>query len=105
AVSLQADGKVVAESRTNSDGYFAIHGLHGGNYVAVAGNGATVMRVWTHDAAPPVAKQTVMIVSESNMVRGQNGYISRGGLAMLGLAGLIVSGGLVSQQHTWNSGS
>ena len=75
----------VAQTVTDERGMFAVQGLRGGLYTVNSGRAATLYRVWTADTAPPVAKQSVWLVSEGSVVRGA----SEGG------------GGLLNNPYVW----
>jgi len=71
AVSLRYQGQEVRTTRTDQQGRFLIHGLHGGVYEIVAGNGRGVFRLWSAATAPPLSARGVLIVSGNNTVRSQ----------------------------------
>ena len=92
----------VALTRTDKNGQFSVSGVQGGRYQLTAAHGGGAYRVWTADAAPPAASRNVLIVSDSQTVRGQSGT-NRGGLVVLGIAGAIVTAGVLTQNN--DSGS
>lgn len=77
-----ADARVVVRQHdrdlvgavSDRTGKFAVSGLRSGTYQLAAANGQATVRLWTANAAPPVAKSHVMIVSGSDqVVRAQFG--------------------------------
>jgi hypothetical protein len=71
-VAVWYQDRVIAETRTNADGRFAVNGLRGGMHNVVAGESLTVCRFWTPNTAPPSATAEVLIVGDPNVVRGNN---------------------------------
>jgi protocatechuate 3,4-dioxygenase beta subunit len=105
AVSVQAAGREVAATTTNDRGEFAVNNLRGGNYTITAGDSTGVYRVWTASAAPPAAKQGVLMVSGRQIARAQGvaGFGSRTGLIVLGTAAGIVTAGVVANNNDSSS--
>ena len=101
AVSVQAAGRQVAATTTNDRGQFAVNNLRGGNYTITAGNSTGVYRLWTANAAPPAAKQGLLMVSGRQIARAQGvaGFGSRTGLIVLGTAAGIVTAGVITQEN------
>jgi hypothetical protein len=69
------DGKVVAETRTEQAGRFAVSHLRGGKYVLAVTRADreqwSFYRVWTPKAAPPKANAVARLVPGEGIVRGQ----------------------------------
>ncbi len=91
---------------TDKTGRFAVSGLRSGTYQLVAANGQSTVRVWKANAAPPVAKPSVMIVSGSQeVIRAQFG----GGIGPWVLpalaAGGIITGVAVATSNNSSSPS
>jgi len=85
---------VVARTRTNPQGQFAVQGLKGGVYVVSTDGAAGVVRAWAPRTAPPSAKSGVLLVPDSQAVRaqlGNGGFINQYGGAALILGGLIAA--------------
>ena len=61
----------VAETRSDARGNFRVNGLRGGMYGVAVDGGQRVYRVWAPDTAPPCAVDKLLIVADSNIVRGQ----------------------------------
>ena len=84
------DGKPVASTQTDEQGRYAIHGLRGGVHHIAANGSQTPYRLWTADAAPPLAQGQVLNVSDSTVARGQ--ILGHGPLLAIGLIGLTAWG-------------
>ena len=99
-VGLFQNGRQVAVSKTDANGQFSFVGIRGGTYVVKAGYGVAVYRLWAPETAPPVARDVAMVVSGSQVVRGQIGPAilgDGGGLLGLGLGGsLLLGGGIIA---------
>lgn len=65
------DGEIAARTMTDEWGQFAFAELRPGSYQLVAAGGQQLCRVWTHDAAPPVAREAVLIVAGGEVIRAQ----------------------------------
>ena len=61
----------LAQTTTDAEGRFAFQGVRGGTYRLATGTGGIVCRVWTAEAAPPVANDGAMIVTNEALARGQ----------------------------------
>lgn len=70
-VSIMQENKEVAHAKTAKDGRFTVPGMRGGVYRISSGSGSGTFRLWSQDAAPPVARQLAMVVADANVVRGQ----------------------------------
>ena len=70
-VALLQQGKTVAQSRTESTGAFSVHGLKGGVYEIRTDHGTGFYRLWSAKSAPPIASQSVLLVNNKKLVRGQ----------------------------------
>ena len=71
-VSVTTAGKEVARVQTDLAGKFQVAGLKGGvHQVATAGQ-QDVYRLWAPQTAPPAAQQGLMLVSGTDIVRGQS---------------------------------
>lgn len=93
---------------TDAEGRFRVTGLRGGAYAVTTANASVACRLWANGAVPPGAKSSILVVERQDIVRGNlgdGGFVggSRGGLVMLGLAGGIVAGGIVAQEHASGS--
>ena len=85
-VALYVKDKQIATSTTDKNGRFFFHGLNNGVYEMAASNGRGVYRAWKENVAPPAAKPSALIVSGSDVVRGQQPA------AGFGIMPLIVAG-------------
>lgn len=70
-VVVQYGTHVIARTRTTADGSFAVKGLRAGAHTIHVGSQSHVYRLWTADAAPPNAIQTVAVNGDNQAVRGQ----------------------------------
>jgi hypothetical protein len=71
AVSLRGPAGELAAGKTNANGYFAFSGLKSGVYQVATPAGSGVFRVWAANAAPPSAQRAVLMVVDSETLRGQ----------------------------------
>lgn len=73
-VAVIRDGRVVAETKTDGAGRFAVSHLRGGNYTLAVARGDRVewspFRAWTEKAAPPKAFRVAQL-APAGVVRGQ----------------------------------
>jgi hypothetical protein len=91
---------VVAVTKTDDRGYFVVQGLQGGVYAITAEGASSLYRLWAPNTAPPTAQGGAMLVAGNDVVRGQLlglGGMNTGTLVMLGIAGGIVTAGLIDQ--------
>lgn len=65
-----ADGVAIVAA-TNERGQFAYRGVASGVYYLESGEQVRIARVWNREIAPPSAQQGVLLVSNSDTVRGQ----------------------------------
>lgn len=85
-------------------GKFAVSGLRSGTYQLAAANGQANVRLWTANAAPPVAKSQVMIVSGSDQVVRANLGDGLGAWVLPALAcGGIIAGVAVATSNNSSS--
>ena len=73
SVMICRQQQVVATTTTDQTGQFSVHGLQGGMYQVVAGQGMKNFRLWAAGTAPPAARQSALVVSSEQVVRGQGG--------------------------------
>ena len=87
---------------TDRTGKFAVSGLRSGTYQLAAANGQAQVRLWTANAAPPVAKSRVLIVSGSEqVVRAQfGGGIGGWVLPALACGGIIAGVAIATSSHS-----
>ncbi len=105
-ISVIRDGETVATVKADKEGSFRVLGISGGVYAVSSGKATGVVRVWTHQTAPPAASQAVLLVPSDLTVRGQGqlhgwlhdrlgglslGQVGLGGLLVLGFAGTIIA--------------
>ena len=65
-VLLLAQGKVLAEARTDRQGSFSFANLRGGVYQVVSAGNVGVYRVWTPGTAPPSAQPLALPLTTSS---------------------------------------
>jgi hypothetical protein len=70
-VVVLQQGRQPAYGRTDHAGNFQVAGLSGGTAQVVTEGGQGVYRLWTANAAPPVAKPRAMLIANGQVVRGQ----------------------------------
>ena len=68
---LLRDGKLLGETRTDSQGDFVFEELQGGVYQVQVDQAMVTCRVWTRNAAPPVAREQLLLVDAPELARGQ----------------------------------
>lgn len=68
---LSREGRIVAQCRSDDQGRFAFRNVGGGLCRITIGQSAVACRAWTRAAAPPVAKDHLLIVGGGEAVRGQ----------------------------------
>ncbi len=88
-VTVRQRDRVLATTTTDSKGRFQVMNLRGGSYEIAAGQGSGLYRVWTEQAAPPNARNSVAIVSKASVIRGQlfsgtNALVTTGVLVLAG---------------------
>lgn len=70
-LELRQNGKVLATTASDRTGTFSFANVRPGVYQVVVNQGGVACRVWSHDAAPPAAKEKLLIVSDPAVMRGQ----------------------------------
>ncbi len=70
-ITVKSAGKEVARATTDKDGKFRVMGLKGGVHQVVAVGRQDVYRLWAPRTAPPAARRGLMLVSSTDVVRGQ----------------------------------
>lgn len=88
-VVLRYNGRTVARTRTDAQGRYAIKGVRGGIHEVLTPKGRQVVRLWSPQTAPPIARPEAVLVNSGQVVRGQ---IAGGpDLITLGLLGLTAT--------------
>ena len=87
AVTITSGNRVVARVVTDERGRFQAPVTRGGVFLVSAAGDERVVRTWTAQAAPPAARDGVLLVSEGAAVRGQTGAWTVRNLAPIGLVG------------------
>lgn len=105
-VVVLQQGRQPVHALTDRAGNFRIVGLSGGTAQVVTEGGQGVYRLWTANAAPPVAQSRAMLIANGQVVRGQ-GYCdpcSGGGIGQWILpalaAGGIIAGVVVATSNS-----
>ena len=70
-VVAQAVGYTPITTMTDAEGTFVLSGLRGGVYTIGVEDELNVYRVWTQAAAPPSAREGLLIVTGDNVARGK----------------------------------
>lgn len=81
----QGERPTILTAQTDAEGRFAIDGLNGGIYGVETEKGVAFYRLWTANAAPPVAKPAALIVEGDPAVRANLGRLSWLGWTLIGL--------------------
>jgi hypothetical protein len=69
-VTVWQNDQQVAATQADADGNFAFTGLRSGVHQVAAGQGASVLRLWAPQTAPPAAGDRALVVSDQSVVRG-----------------------------------
>jgi hypothetical protein len=72
AVSLTKGGAMVASTRTDSEGKFALTGVQAGVYQLQSASASGTYRVWAPQTAPPSASQGILLIAGQDVVRQQD---------------------------------
>lgn len=98
SVTVATRDRVVQRTASDAQAKFAVPLDQGGVYVLAAGDNSTVIRAWTKAAAPPTAKDAVLLVSGQDVRRGQGGFRDwwgnpyvRTGVAVAAIAGIATA--------------
>ena len=75
AIQIIHEDKVVASTKSDAEGKFAVRGLRNGAHVMQVAGVQQPVRFWGQDAAPPAALSQMAIVVPDDVVRGQAGYL------------------------------
>ena len=70
-VVLWRDDEMIARDRTDTDGKFRFRGLRGGRYRITAADSVLPCRAWRQGAAPPGARESILLVANMYSARGQ----------------------------------
>jgi len=70
-IAVQTAGKEIARFRTDLHGQFRVAGLRGGVHQVNTVDQQAVYRLWAPNSAPPAAQQGLMLVSSTDVKRGQ----------------------------------
>ena len=70
-VDIHRGRRVVARTRTDADGRYAITDLPGGLYQFRVGDSQTLVRAWAAGTAPRGADSLLRVVADAPVVRGQ----------------------------------
>jgi len=72
-VTVSHGGHELVSTVTGPDGYFEVRGLRGGVLNISAGEATALCRAWTAAAAPPNARNQVLLVAGQSQTLGQGG--------------------------------
>jgi len=70
-VSLRNGNRQIAAAETDANGQFAVRGIPGGVYQAVAAGGHATFRLWAPGTAPPSSRRSLLLIAGQRAVRGQ----------------------------------
>jgi hypothetical protein len=85
--------EIIAELTTDAEGRFSSSGLQAGVYRIASAQGEGMFRAWSHDAAPPTAVTSAVLVNSSDVARAQFGVLDPVGtsLILLGVTTVVLS--------------
>jgi len=96
AVQIRKGRRVFSRTETGPRGEFQFSGLRGGVYEIASVAGTGVFRVWSPGTAPKAARRQALIVSRSQVVRGQFADLGLSTLTNLGDLGALGGMGTAS---------
>ena len=70
-VAILFGNREVVRTTTDENGIFAAAGLRGGQYRVASNEGASLIRAWAPNTAPPSAREGSLLVVGDQAVRGQ----------------------------------
>jgi hypothetical protein len=70
-VTLAQGNQSLATAQANHEGRFAFRLAKGGVYQLAVGERVVLCRVWSERLAPPAAKQQLLVVTDTQLARGQ----------------------------------
>jgi hypothetical protein len=91
SISVQRQGKEVAQLKTDLDGKFAAAGLQSGTYMIATDGAIGPVRAWAPKTAPPAAADGLLLISAGQTVRGGGNR----GLGLLTNPGIWITGALI----------
>ena len=71
-ISVREARQEIVRTKSDANGRFAVKDLKPGNYYIMAGTTHGVYRVWMDRAAPPKSLDTVKMISDLSLLRGQD---------------------------------
>ena len=92
-VTMFRGDEQVAAMTTDAEGRFSSNGLQAGVYRVASPQGEGTFRLWSHDAAPPTAITSAVLVNSSSVMRAQFGILDPVGtsLILLGVTTVVLS--------------
>jgi hypothetical protein len=97
AVTLSTKDQVVGQATTDKEGVFAIPVAKGGVYALTDRETTVVIRVWTHQTAPPAAKQGLLVISDQQLVRGALGEGALFPWVIVGAIGVAIGAAAIAE--------
>lgn len=93
AITMYLRDEVVAELTTDAEGRFSSSGLQAGVYRVASAQGESMFRLWSHEAAPPTAVTSALLVNSSDVARAQFGLLDpvNTSLIILGVGSVVLS--------------
>ncbi len=104
AVVLLRDGQTIATGLSNEEGRVTFSGLSGGPCQLRIEEQITAVRLWTATAAPPVAVDQLLVVSDQNVQRAQQSLCHLCGQEPL-MIGLLIAAAIAIPIAVHDSGS
>jgi hypothetical protein len=101
AALVLTSGKEKWQTQTDREGRFRLSGLHGSVCQIHVGNQAHLVRLWAPGAAPPIARDELLLVDQPiDLIRGQTmadpGFAQTVGRWKRGLANPLIFTGIVA---------
>ncbi len=103
-VVLVKDGQAIATGLSNEQGRVTFAGLNGGPCQLKINEQITALRLWTAPAAPPVAVDELLVVSDENVQRAQQSLCHLCGEEPL-MIGLLIAAAIAIPIAVHQSGS
>ena len=95
AIVIVRQGKRdVAKSKTDKLGRFSSGPMGRGTYLIRSGGGSRAVRAWTPQMAPPAARELTMLITGSEIVRGQmplEDFFSSDAFVITGLVAAMIA--------------
>lgn len=101
-VAVHQDRRRLDTTRSNERGVFSFAPPKGGVYQISSRKSTAVYRVWSHGTAPRDAAASALIITDSDVVRGQGSGGLRGSLTTIGIGAAVIAGATIAVVE-WSS--